>query len=394
MLEPDRNLPNEILVHFFSRLSQHDLTKVALVSHRFNAIAERILYSSIDIDEKTIWRDDVPKRTLGWCDAMKRNQLYDVPRKLSIRWVMFGRFKTLSHSCSLVNDNIRRLTLLDTLELSIGPCDSTPTMVDLIRDLRLQNLQHCLLNAGDPAWPGSFDYTPTSGNMCGFIASHSGLRYLAGSAFSEPALAIDLAHHDYVPELSIFDGTPSGAAFILPGRPVYHLLLTGGQCDLILNSENLSRMALTSVPLRILDLSAMYMSPSVLRDIATHIPTIEILKVITTTLIVSHPYLHLWWINHDLFYISSYFASFKKLNWFDLASSGKKIEVEMDVQRSLCCSWHGFCPSLRHIFFPFVNYDDSESTMWEWYDDRGWLLSERPTEESADGLYRYIPQDF
>ena len=51
ILEPDENLPNETLVHIFSFLSQDDLTKVALVSHRFSAIAERVLYSSIDIDE-------------------------------------------------------------------------------------------------------------------------------------------------------------------------------------------------------------------------------------------------------------------------------------------------------------------------------------------------------
>jgi hypothetical protein len=58
------------------------------------------------------------------CGAMKRNQLYDIPRKLSIRWRIkdIGKSKALklSHSCSLVNDNIRRLTLLDTLELLMG----------------------------------------------------------------------------------------------------------------------------------------------------------------------------------------------------------------------------------------------------------------------------------
>src|SRR6266550_6656641 len=118
MLESDRNLPNETLVYIFIHLSQHDLTKVTLVSHRFNAIAERLLYSSINITENVTGSSDVPKWTLRWCDAMKRNQLYDVPRKLSIQWRISRTFETLpSHWCSLLSDNIRRLTLLDTLEL-------------------------------------------------------------------------------------------------------------------------------------------------------------------------------------------------------------------------------------------------------------------------------------
>ena len=294
MLESDRNLPNEILGNIFSHLSQRDLTKVVLVSHRFNAIAEPALYSSIDIDEELVGDSDVPQSTLGWCDAMKRNQLYDIPRKLSIRWRIYTvnneRSKILSHSCSLVSDNIRRLTLLDTLELSMGPCDSISViMVELIRDLRLPNLRHCFLDTSDPTRLDLFDYVPTPSDMSGFIASHSGLRYLA--FLQNPDSVLELIPHDAIPELSIFYGTPSGAAFILPGRPVHHLMLTGMQHDL--SSENLSRMALTSVPLRILDLSDMFIYPSVLCDIATHIPTIEILKI--TTSIVSHPYLHLWW---------------------------------------------------------------------------------------------------
>ncbi len=279
MLESDRNLPNETLVYIFSHLSHRDLTKVALVSHHFNAIAERVLYSSIDIDEDVTEDSKLPRRTLGWCDAMKRNQLYDVPRKLSIRWRISGKSKTLPHPCSLLSDNIRRLTLLDTLELSMGHSsekDATPALELVIRDLRLPKLRHCLLGAGDTDWTNFLSYcTPKPSDMHVFIASHSGLRYLAFLQISESVL--ELVPHDALPELSIFYGTPSGAAFILPGRPVHHLLLTGRERDL--SSENLSRMVLTSVPLRILDLS-MYVSPIVLRDIATHLPTIEILKVI------------------------------------------------------------------------------------------------------------------
>ncbi|KAF8343499.1 hypothetical protein F5887DRAFT_1283551 [Amanita rubescens] len=376
MLESDRNLPNETLVLIFSHLSQCDLTKVALVSHRFNAITERVLYSSIDIDENPIESSHVPKRTLGWCDAMKRNQLYDVPRKLSIRWVMYGKSnKALPHSCSALSDNIRRLTLLDTLELFIGHDihDSekytSPALELVTRDLRLPNLRHCSLGAG-PYWANFFSYcTPKPSDMHVFIASHS-LRYLAFLQISESVL--ELIPHDALPELSIFYGTPSGASFILPGRPVHHLLLMGSEDDL--SSENLSRMALTSVPLRILDLSAMYVSPSVLRDIATHFPTIEIFRVDLTTPI---------WGCCNLPEVSSYLALFKKLSWFDPSPTETTKKLGMDDQRSLCYDWHSICPSLRHVFY------GNPVTMWQRNEDGHWFTCEPPTQGSADGLYRY-----
>ncbi len=292
MFEPDRNLPNEILVHIFSIISQGDLTKVALVSHRFNAIAERVLYSSIDIVEQPT--KNAPKRSLGWCKAMKRKQLYDIPRKLSIRWrIHMDKSKSLPHWCSLLNKNIRRLTLLDILELSIAPSSEAaiPALELIIRDLRLPNLRHCLLYGGNLRWPtGSPCCKPKPSVMCAFIAFHSGLRYLAVVDISESA--VKLVPHDAVPELSIFYGSHRGAPFILPGRSVYHLVLTGMERDL--SNENLSHMALTSVPLRILDLSSNWISPSVLRDIAVHLPTIEIFRVRLTldralTPIVSRP---------------------------------------------------------------------------------------------------------
>ena len=285
MLKPDRNLPNETLAHIFNLLSQHDLTKLALVSHRFNAQAKRVLYSSIDIADD-LTENSVPKRTLGWCDAMKRNQLYDVPRKLSIRWKIYvEKSNALFRSCSLVNDNIRHLTLLDVLELSMYNENTKFAMELMIRDLHLPNLRHCSLYASNPDW-----------HIHPFIASHPGLRYLAVLVISEPAMK--LVPHDAVPELSIFYGTASEASLILPGRPVHHLLLAYGE-GRGLSNKNISRMALTSVPLRILDLAPLCISPSVLRDIAAHLPAIEILRVHlmpdwTLTGNASRPYFHLF----------------------------------------------------------------------------------------------------
>ncbi|SRR6266576_2148518 len=69
------------------------------------------------------------------------------------RVTYLGKSKTLPHLCSLVSNNMRRLTLLDTLELFMGPYyseNTTPAMELIIRDLRLPNLRHCLLGVGDP----------------------------------------------------------------------------------------------------------------------------------------------------------------------------------------------------------------------------------------------------
>ena len=102
-------------------------------------------------------------------------------------------------------------------------------------------------------------------NPCPFIASLPGLRYLAVLDILESGMKLVPQAHDAVFELS-----------------------------------NFFRMALTSIPLRILDLSAMSESLSFrdLRDIATHLPAIEILRVrlrrdcIPGT-VVSRPYFHL-----------------------------------------------------------------------------------------------------
>jgi hypothetical protein len=150
-----------------------------------------------------------------------------------------------------------------------------------------------MLDGGDVCRPNCFSCCNPTPVLCEFVASHSGLRYLA--VLDIKGSAMTLVPHDAVPELSIFYGPPSGAPFILPGRPVHHLLLTGMERDL--SSQNLSRMALTSVPLRILDLSDMRVFPSVLHNMATHLHTIEIFKVsliLGWDSIVSHPYFHLF----------------------------------------------------------------------------------------------------
>ena len=67
-------------------------------------------------------------------------------------------------------------------------------------------------------------------NPCPFIASLPGLRYLAVLDILESGMKLVPQAHDAVFELSIFYGTPSGAASILPGRPVHHLLLTAKAC--------------------------------------------------------------------------------------------------------------------------------------------------------------------
>src|SRR5438128_1509460 len=86
-------LPNETLHLIFSLSCPSTLFNLSLVSHRFRAIAERILYETISIVDH-FWRHNsgdelsIPWRTIQCCRSlMARPHLSDNVRRLSIRWV-------------------------------------------------------------------------------------------------------------------------------------------------------------------------------------------------------------------------------------------------------------------------------------------------------------------
>ena len=134
--------------------------------------------------------------------------------------VRYTEYTALRPSCSLISDNIRCLTLLDTLELLTSPsCENaTPAVKLVIRNLRLPNLRHRLLSAGDP-WRRTSHWSncpPKPTDMRAFMASLPGLRFLAVPELSESAM--ELVPRDAVPELSIFNAEQP-ASSLYSSRP-------------------------------------------------------------------------------------------------------------------------------------------------------------------------------
>ena len=67
------------------------------------------------------------------------------------------------------------------------------------------------------------------------------------------------------------------AASLIPGRPVQTLGLVGQEP--FVSERDLARLARGSAPVRALDLSAMSVTPTLLRDVSRHLPSVQILRV-------------------------------------------------------------------------------------------------------------------
>lgn len=275
---PELALPNETLAAIFDTLPSATLARIALVSHHFNAVAERVLYSSIFISELLTETSPIPQKTLRWCDSIQRRpHLLDATKKLHIRWHADSQFplpRYMTSACERVSESLRILTVLESLEISLGPAnfatssDPIHAVERAIRGCRFPLLRYCSLSAD---WAkGAQPYTRT---LDSFLASLPSLRHLKlpdhHSALAIPPYAL--------PHLSSFRGSADTAAYLLPGRPVQYLSLVGQDSDV--NRENLPRMTQTSVPLRYLDLSAMSVRPILLRNVSTYLPTLEVLKI-------------------------------------------------------------------------------------------------------------------
>ncbi|KAF8826131.1 hypothetical protein HHX47_DHR6000405 [Lentinula edodes] len=166
------------------------------------------------------------------------------------------------------------LSSLESLELWLGPANrgvhpSIPHIIErMILGSHFRQLTSCSLGA---EWAKGLP--PYSGTLDNFLGSLQSLRHLKlhdhHAALSLPSVAL--------PILSSFRGSPAASASLLPGRPIQYLSLIGDDYDV--NQEILTRFAKTTVPLRVLDLSGMSVRPILLRNLATHLPSIEVLKV-------------------------------------------------------------------------------------------------------------------
>ncbi|KAJ6607480.1 hypothetical protein B0H10DRAFT_550967 [Mycena sp. CBHHK59/15] len=361
---PDLSLPNETLVAIFDGLAPTVLADITRVSHRFNAVVERILYSCISLTDLLSESSPIPTRTLRCCDSIvRRPHLVDTIKRVQIRWQ--GDFRTLSpqhlvEACVDAGLALQRLTFLESLDIFLGPANLAITPFQPIHAIermlggcQFPYLRYCSLGA---EWKkGVQPYTDV---LPAFLTLAPSLRRLK---LSDHHAALILAP-DALPCLSYFRGSPDTAAILLPGRPVQSLALVGQDSDV--NRENLPKMAHTSVPLRSLDLSAMQVRPILLRNISKYLTTIETLKVrlaLRHTLHYALPGITL------LAGLSSVLSEYHQLSCFDLSPTeidGIK-QANFAEELSLCTEWSRACRSLKRIIFP-------SGTEWQLANDGTW----------------------
>lgn len=272
-------LPNETLYAILLDFTPFTLATIARVSRRFQAIAERLLYSSIHINDVLSGSSPLPWKALRWCQAMRqRVHLVDATKKLQIRWQAdphLSPAQSFSGACADISDVMRLLVSLEFLEIFLGPANLAHEQGEpihaverVIRGIHLPLLRHCSLGA---EW--SKGVQPYTSVLSSFLASAREIRHLK---LPDHLAGLDLPP-SALPCLSSFRGSADTAGILLPTRPVQALSLVGQDSDV--NRENLLRMTLTSIPLRYLDLSAMSVRPLLLRNVSTHFPTLKRLRV-------------------------------------------------------------------------------------------------------------------
>ncbi|KAK0199262.1 hypothetical protein DFS33DRAFT_1262991 [Desarmillaria ectypa] len=345
-------LPNEILSAVFEILPLPLLADVARVSRRFKAVAERVLYSTIHVRDIVSATDSRPWRTTRCCDSLlQRPHLFESIRIFHIRWHTTERtsLSTLDLETASIKLSVtlRTLHFLDSLELSLGPanmaaadCAYHHPIERIICGCYFPHLRSCSFGAD---WAKGVQSYSTI--LDSFLSSVPLLRHLK---LSDHHGALNL-RSDALPNLSSFRGSTDTAAYILPGRPVQSLSLIGQDSDV--TRDNLPRFADTTTPLRFLDLSAMSVRPILLRNIATYLPTVEVIRIRLT-------------LRHTLHYalsgirlltgLSPVLHAFSHLTSLDLSPTvvAGLPQSNSDEESALCREWSRARPTLRHIVFP------------------------------------------
>lgn len=274
-------LPNETLTAIFDSLPQHVLADLTRVSHHFCAVAERVLYTSIYIRDVLANADHHPWRTLRCCESLLlRPHLLESIRIFHIRWSSMDGASvesSLQFSTTLakLSELLPTLISLESLELSLGPANMMPghpggshPIERAIVGCQFPNLRTCILGAD---WAkGVQPYSTALGH---FLSSLHSLRHLK-LGDHHGALHVP---NGTLPVLSSFRGSTDTAATILPGRPVQSLSLVGQDSDV--TRDNIFRLTQTTLPLRCLDLSGMSVRPMLLRNLATYLPMLEVIRI-------------------------------------------------------------------------------------------------------------------
>jgi hypothetical protein len=346
------HLPNEVLYEIFHNLPASFLVVIACVSHRFNAVAEHILYSFISCRDVLSDSSPSPWRTKLCCESiMRRAHLVETIRGLHIRWQADAQS---SSSFFVLTPTLLKLTKalhtlsssssLESLELWLGPANyppnpSVPHVIErIIQGSHFPHLISCSLGAewskGSPLYSGVLDH---------FLGSTHLLRHLKLPDHHSTVMNIP---PDALPILSSFRGSPATSASLLPGRPIQYLALIGDDYDV--NREILARLARTTLPLRVLDLSVMSVRPILLQNLAIHLPAIETLKV---RLALRHTLHYALTGIRLLTGLSPVLMTFHRLVHLDLSPTSVA-GADAEHELGLCNEWCRACPSLRKITFP------------------------------------------
>ncbi|KAG2125049.1 hypothetical protein DEU56DRAFT_744160 [Suillus clintonianus] len=350
-------LPNETLAAIFRGLSPSVLATIAPVSRQWRGVAEWLLYSNISISETLSTSSPFPYSTLRCCQTIRlHSHLASGLSKLYIRWKSeHGAHYEPDFDLLLSNlsQAIGLAINLESLDLHLGlPClPEHPTLTSLTfpaTDVHYHSLRRVSLSGIGPF---------AHNRLTHFLNILPAARHLRLPDYHDQIALLPQA----LPSLISFSGSPRVAAAILPGRPVQSLVLIGQD---YITDLDLSRMALTSIPLRHLDLSSMLVTPTLLRNLSRNLNTVESLKV---KLALRHT-LHFAGIGL-LAALSHLLSAFHRLSTLDLSPThvdytGLSNSAE---ELSLCRSWQNACPSLRRVVFP----SQTEWTLQE--DDNTWL---------------------
>lgn len=297
------NLPNEILTAVLSFLPTASLQQALLISQRFRALTELLLYTSVSIQEAvqlTGSQDGGPYKTWRWCRTiLERPHLVHCVKSLTIKWFADHHAKHANQhpyytrpahpaAAALIGDIdlepvfielatiLPNLTLLESLELQLPTPVSRPSDPEthlalgnrLLRPTSFPNLSHLAISGLVP--PPQF-FLPSS------CPSLTTLRFSDIHELPYPL------PYDALPNLSSFKGSPATAAAVLPGRPVRSLSLVGFDYLRIAEWEGISRVQSIEDPayrgIETLDLSGMSVTPNLLRDVARWVPTVKGLKI-------------------------------------------------------------------------------------------------------------------
>ncbi|KAF7308511.1 F-box domain-containing protein [Mycena chlorophos] len=350
------SLPNETLVAIFDELPSTTLAQLTLVSHRFNAVAERLLYASISIVDTVSPECPRPLRTLSCFRSIRaRPYLIETIRRLQLRWqgTNAATYVDLDSACAEAAETLASLSFLEVLDVFLGPANRRSNsggihaIERLLYDCRFPNLRYCSLGA---EWTKTPPTHPYSHLLPLFLASAipivRHLRLWDAHSPLYPALPPDA-----LPLLSYFRGSADAAASILPGRPVTHLILLGQDSDI--NRENLPKFALGSVPLTVLDLSAIHTRPVLVREISKYLPQLEHLRI---RLALRHTLHYSFTGIAILAGLTPVLGDFPNLRIFDLSPTEMypvpHATLNNSEELALCTQWSSKCPSLRCIIFP------------------------------------------